>query len=155
MPRYLMSLTPRLLQQSYPPTAATIASTDETFSRTHYYRRHQHSPPTFVSRPISVLGSILSRRMSAVETSRPTPICIAAKAGMGSSEATGWLTQVLATFTISSDGRNIPYTICHECCSTTNRGTWNRLVAVDDHWEFDTRGCIMLLDASIATSPQS
>ena len=68
--------------------------------------------PTFVARPPSVLGSIFSTRMASVVAIIPTPTWTAANTGIGSSDPIGWLTQVLATLTMSSEGRKMPYTIC-------------------------------------------
>lgn len=89
----------------------------KTYERTNKHNAHSKTQRnttqdnTFVSRPISVCGSIPSSRIEALVTSIPTPIWTAANTGMGKSDATGWLTQVFATFTMRSDGRNIPYTI--------------------------------------------
>ena len=68
--------------------------------------------PTFVARPPSVLGSIFSTRMASVVATIPTPIWTAANTGIGSSDPIGWLTQVLATLTMRSEGKKMPYTIC-------------------------------------------
>lgn len=99
--RYSETFGSKKVQPWRKDTVRTIKGIFRTKKGTFYWS-------TLAVRPASVLAFIFSRRMETAVAIIPTPTCTAAKIGIGSRDATGWLTQVLATFTMRSDGRKMP-----------------------------------------------